>query len=218
MAKLIEMVCTGNKDRSPLAQVVGNDYLRSLGRYVEYQVTSSGIHVSGGINTNLSIDFMQKRIDLAKDRGTIYSPEELTLLEITEESGDPNALRLYYHRAMLVFHAETKGCIARVLPELGIEEKLKQQADQTVIVPDTVVVFAMEKLQYDFVQLLYRSSPNRPKIFLLSAYATGTSDEEIHLMRGIGEEAYKAAMQRVIDHVPPAIDRLLEEFGSGGAA
>jgi protein-tyrosine-phosphatase len=43
--KLIEMVCTGNNGRSPVAELVGRNYLEEIGASDDYDTISSGTMV-----------------------------------------------------------------------------------------------------------------------------------------------------------------------------
>ncbi len=43
--KVIEMVCTANHGRSPVAELIGRNYLREIGALGEYEAASSGTSV-----------------------------------------------------------------------------------------------------------------------------------------------------------------------------
>jgi hypothetical protein len=210
MKRLIEMVCTGNQGRSPVAERIGRNYLAQQGALGEYDTISSGTSVDGIIGGELSIAFMIHVIGIARDRGDVYDPSALSAIEDAIGTGNDGVLRGFYNEAQQVFAEEERRYRAEVLPQFGIVGQVKHGRDQTVARSDTVGVFSMAARNNVVVERIYAESGHTPVIAVLSAYATDDPTAEIPNAFGKPRTAYEAAVETLRDHVPKAIDCLLE--------
>ena len=207
--KLIEMVCTGNQGRSPVAELLTRMYLTRHGILGEYEAISSGTSVDAIVKGNLSISFMKHVISIAKSRGGIYNQDILPLVEKAVSTDDKTALEAFYSIAAERFVAEERRYRVEILPRFGIVGELKEERYQTIARPNTIAVFSMAEKNNVQVKEIYCGAGYEPLITVLSAYATQDPAAEIPNAFGLPEKAYIAAAETLCDHIPNALDRLL---------
>src|SRR3989338_4971733 len=92
--KLIEMVCTGNQGRSPVAELVAANYLRDIGAD-EYTAISSGTSVAAIKEHRVDVPFMIKVISVGKERG-LYDPSQIQAYDDAVSRGDAKTLQGLY--------------------------------------------------------------------------------------------------------------------------
>ena len=195
--KTIEFVCTANRGRSPVAALIGSNYLREIGAD-DYRTISSGSHVDAIRNGELSTAFIIQIIDRAKNR-EMYSPTELDDIDQAIHDGNNDALKDFYQQAVDVFQAEEHKYRSEVLPMFGIEGKVKETQTQTVGRPDTLGVFPMADSNYKVVEGIYCESDCRPKVI----EPLGISNAF-----GLNKEAYQGSIEELVVEVPRKIDNL----------
>ncbi|MFH1439548.1 MAG: hypothetical protein ABIG89_03215 [Candidatus Woesearchaeota archaeon] len=205
--KLIEMVCTGNQGRSPVAELVAKNYLRKI-RADEYSAISSGTSVDAIKRGKPTAVFMMHVIDIAVSRD-VYSLRELTEYQTAVKERDEDKLSLLYIKAQDFFGEEERRYRLEVLPELSIEGTLKEEQEQTIVRLNTIAIFSMAKSNNADVENIYLGSRYDPIIAVLSAYATQNPEASIPNAFGLPRENYVAAVEKIMEDVPMAIDRLL---------
>ena len=200
--KTIEFVCTANRGRSPVAALIGSNYLREIGAD-DYRTISSGSHVDAIRNGELSTAFMIQIIDRAKNR-EMYSPTELEDIEQAMHDGNDDALKHFYQQAVDVFQAEEHQYRAEVLPMFDIRGEPKKTQTQTVARPDVLGVFVMSEINNQKVQEIYNRSNYRPEVIEV----LGVPDSF-----GLDRKEYERCIEGLVEYyVPKAIDRLLSEI------
>lgn len=209
MARLIEMVCTGNQGRSPVAELIARNHLKSIGAYGDYDSISSGTLVdmiqSGGFFT---LSIMEQLISLARKR-VLYSPEEIKEVDAALRQGDNDTIKKYFRKTIGLFDKEEVENRAEVLSLLGIRGKVKSTRDQTVPRQDTVAVFPVDKSNYGKVIGIYEGSGYSPAVDVLSRYATGNPDAELKNTFGKGKEVYRKGVEQMLEEVPVAVNRII---------
>ena len=208
--KLIEMVCTGNQGRSPIAELVGKNYLGEINALAEYNTISSGTAVHGIRSGKLNVSFMLSVIEIGKNRGDIYNASELQLVDYAIGKGDKEAIKDFYNKAANKFVEEERKDRLDILLKYGISGKIKEMQEQTVARENTIAVFSMAKRNNEQVKNIYVDSRYNPKIDVLSAYATGNLDLEIPNAFGLGRKAYEETVEAILEHVPKAIEKVLK--------
>jgi len=211
MVKLIEMVCTGNNGRSPVAELLAQNYLAQLGADWEYSAISSGTQVSEIASGKFSLGLMRQVIGTGVER-RIYAPENLLEIREALEREDTAALKPYFDTAVNMFRAEELVNRTKVLREFGIPGLPKITKDQTVVRPDVIAIFPVDRNNKSKVIAIYQQADAKPLIEVLSAYATDRPEEEITNTFGRGEEFYRQVVRRMVFEVPVAIDRAINEL------
>ena len=209
MPKIIEMVCTANEGRSPPAELVGRNYLHEIDADEVYQVASSGSAVKAIQEGQLPDVVMFNIIEKAKGRN-LYTSTELQDLEEAIRTGNGQAIRHYFQKAADQFQKEEHAYRAEALSYFGIEGKLKTKPEQTMANPDTIAVLSMAESNNIQVQTIYESSGYDPIIAVLPQFATGDPEAEIPDAFGFGKKEYFAAIEKILEFVPLAVDKLVE--------
>lgn len=209
MAKLIEVVCTGNQGRSPVAELIARNHLKIIRAYGDYDSISSGTLVdtiqSGEFFT---LPIMGQLIGLARQR-TLYSPEEMREIDTALRQGDNTTIEKYFRRTIDLFDREEVENRAEVLLLLGIQGEVKSIRDQTVSRRDTVAVFPVDKSNYGKIIDIYKNSDYGPFIDVLSRYATGNPDAELKNTFGKGKEVYRKGVEQMLEEVPRAVNKVI---------
>jgi protein-tyrosine-phosphatase len=208
MAKIIEFVCTGNHGRSPVAELIALMYLRERGVIGEYVAASSGTAVDAIEKDEVPAKSMAKIVDIGKER-ELYSADELKEIDQAIRDGNDKVLRDYFWRAADTFSGEEHEYRAEALKHFGIEGVVKEKGEQTIARPDTAAVFSMAGSNNEQVQAIYEGSGYEPVIDVLSRFATGNPDAALPDAFGKGKEEYFRAVEVLREHVPMAIDRLI---------
>lgn len=212
MKKLIEMVCTGNNGRSPVAELIARNTLESVGAIADYDSISSGTSV------DYSKDFLAGRITedhkmvgtilgLARKSG-FYSEEQLSEIDRATAEKDYGTLLSYAINASERLMTVEQEHRDRVVSDLGIRGTIKLGKDQTVARPETVAVLTMDKGNRDKVGKIYALSSYAPGIDILTRFATG-KDGEVTNAFGGDVNVYKTMVEQLLEEVPLAVDKVL---------
>ena len=206
--KLIEMVCTGNNGRSPVAELIARNYLESVGATTDYDSISSGTMVDIIKAGRFPIKVMTPIIDIAKGR-RIYDSSELTKLDDALRSGDSKTVEGYFNKATQIFSEEESREREVVLRELSIYGEVKGGKEQTMPRPDVVAILPMDRKNYDGVLKIYHSSGFSPVISVLSVLATGDPNSEVANAFGQSSDVYRQNIEQLVDEVPKAVRKII---------
>lgn len=207
MKHLVEMVCTGNQGRSPVAELIAQNFLENTGRLT--CAISSGTMVDAIKKGEVPRAFKLQIISIARNRGDIYSADEYQAIDQAMGEGNDAAITTFYRKAEHIFVAEERRDRQEVLPRYDIRGELKETQDQTIARPDVRAVFSMAGKNNEQVRKIYEHSGFTPTIDVLSAYATYDPAAEIPNAFGLGRAAYERAVETLLGHVPRALERLL---------
>lgn len=194
---LIEMVCSGNSGRSPVAELIGRNYLRKIGA-VGYDTISSGSDVDRINKGEIPVDRMRGLVEKAIRRGDIYK----TAWDI--ETVGEEELRELYERARTVFNREEHQFRQEALHYFGIDGKVKVSSEQTIARPDTIAIFTMADANKSVVQRIYEHATHQPIIENLTA-------NQLPNAFGGTREEYFAIIALIKEAVPTQVKRVLEE-------
>jgi protein-tyrosine-phosphatase len=208
MPKIIEMVCTGNQGRSPVAELIAHNYLASQGALDEYQVASSGTSVHALTSGELSRAFMIRIVSIGRERG-IYSPTENQSIDEAIRAGANDTIQVLYQKAKKIFDKEEHQYRGEAAQKFRIEGTLKAGSDQTVTQQDRIAVFSMAQNNNAAVQGIYAENNFSPVIVVLSAYVLGDSQAQLPNTFGRSQEVYFDTVAQLREQVPKAIDKLL---------
>ncbi|MBW2981507.1 hypothetical protein KY343_01375 [Candidatus Woesearchaeota archaeon] len=208
MPKIIELVCTGNHGRSPVAELIAQYYLGEIGAFGEYKATSSGTSVDLIEKGQVPAKAMAGIIGIGKER-ELYSADELKEIDQAIRDGRDEILRQYFLRASDLFSKEEHDYRTEAIKYFGIEGVVKEKSEQTIVRPDAVAVLSMAESNNRQVQKIYNNSDCNPVINVLSRFATGNPDAALPDAFGKGKDEYFKTVELLREHVPMAIDRLI---------
>lgn len=207
MKKLIELVCTGNNGRSPVAELIARNYLHRVGAS-EYESISSGTMVEKIKAGGFPIKAMVPILELAKGRG-IYDAHSLAELDGALRRRDTVAMEKYFQQASEIFAQEEAEERGKLLKEFGIEGFVKEGRDQTIARPDVVAVLPVDRKNYDGVLGIYQNSGHSPVIGVMSVLATGNPQSEVQNSFGQGVKVYRQRVEQLIEEVPKAVRKIV---------
>ncbi len=207
--RLIEMVCTGNRGRSPVAELIANNYLAEIGATDRYKAISSGASVDVIGKGEFPIKELKPLINVGLERD-LYNSEEIEEIEKALEQENENVIRQYGTRIANQFGQEEIESRTETLPLLGIKGNVKTTSEQTIARPDTAAVLCVDKKNYDLIKYIYEGSGYNPIINVLSRYATGNPDAEVKNAFGLGKEVYKQRIEQLVREVPLAVDKIVK--------
>ena len=208
MLKIIEFVCTANHGRSKPAKLIGGNYLVEIDADKEYKVTSSGTSVDDIQNNRVPVSSMIRIIGIGKQRA-LYSAYELKEIDQATRDGNGEVLRHFYNKAADRFKKEEHEHRTEALKHFGIEGVIEETQEQTIARPDTIAVFSMAESNNRQVLSIYEGSGYKPVIDVLSRFATGDKDAALPDVFGKSKAEYFKAVEVLLEHVPMAIDRLI---------
>ncbi|PIN76570.1 hypothetical protein COV17_02020 [Candidatus Woesearchaeota archaeon CG10_big_fil_rev_8_21_14_0_10_36_11] len=228
MVKKFNFACTANQGRSKPSEIFGNEHLRELDRLSEYVAISSGTSVDEIKAGIASTSFMVRTINMAYDRGDIFSSNDVDRVLAAIQGDDEAEIKDLYSQAAQRFSRDEHEYRAQVLQELGLFDRLKKGQDQTVAKPDVVAVLSMAGRNNDQVAQIHRAAgytlarkqPDIGQIFMkdgaspvlvsvLSAYARDDPSAETPNAFGKDEIEYRETIAALREDVPRAIDRFL---------
>ena len=157
--RLIEMVCTGNRGRSPVAELIANNYLAEIGATDRYKAISSGASVDVIGKGEFPIKELKPLINVGLERD-LYNSEEIEEIEKALEQENENVIRQYGTRIANQFGQEEIESRTETLPLLGIKGNVKTTSEQTIARPDTAAVLSVDKKNYDLIKNIYEDSYN----------------------------------------------------------
>ena len=212
--KLIEFVCTANHGRSPVAELIAQNYLQSLGAAGAYQAISSGSLVDDINAGNVSPGYMKIIVEQALGRGDVYRQTDARLAETAVKEGNESALKHYYDQAVGHFEAAEHSWREDAIRHFGIEGKLKQGREQTIARPDAVAVLPMADRNTAQVQKIYETSGYRgkhqPIIESIAPFVTGKQDASVPDAFGKTKKDYFDIIEQLREYVPRSIDMIMD--------
>jgi protein-tyrosine-phosphatase len=207
--KIIEMVCTANQGRSPAAELITRNYLRRIGALGEYEAASSGTLVDCIQNERFSDEYMINMIEAGKQR-RLYFLMEMQEIEEAIRNGDSRTLKKYFWKTANTFSKEEHKHRAEALKYFGIKGIVKKTSEQTTVRPDMIAVLSMAESNNKKVQEIYDGSGYNPVIDVISRYATQNPEAGLPDAFGKGKEKYFKVIEVLLEHIPMAVDRLIE--------
>jgi|SRR3989344_4283043 len=210
--KIIEIVCTGNNGRSPMGELMANNFLEEIRADAEYRAVSSGTLVDALKKGGFSIKAMKPFVDLALQRGDIFSLSEADLIRRGYDGEKQKVIGDLYKMAIERFVAEELEHRAEAMEKFGIRGELKKGKDQTVAAPDRIAVLPVDRGNYKRVIDIYTGTEYTPTIAVLSQLATGQLGVEVTNANAFGKskEAYFEAIDMLNNDVPKAVERIID--------
>jgi len=215
--KLIEVACFGNQGRSPIAELALKNLLANgiNGQYQglsdEYEIISSGVGVDDIKTGNIPTSVQVKYVKQALDRGDIYTSElEAEHVKKAIEKGDARAIDICYNKAVDRFGSEEKKFRKEVLPNLGLEGKLKETQEQTTPNKNVVAFFAMDQRGLDAARKKYADAliPEPQIMAVLGPYV---GSPEVTNTFGNSKAVYKQGASQIMKDAEFALDRVVNE-------
>ena len=210
--KLIEIVCKGNTARSPVAELVGNNYLREIGADRDYRIISSGTVVNAAIHGTFPVHELIPVIKKYRAIGENDESFDALFFELSLRGALGN-IRPLIKKLFNYYIRREKEEVFSYLKCLGIEGDLKREMDQTTPRPDVFAVIAVDREVYRDVLNIYKFSRLcAPVIGLLSVLATGDLVNDLKISMKDGSDFwldFRENIECITDMAPKMIDRVI---------
>jgi hypothetical protein len=210
--KLIEMVCSHNHGRSPLAEAFANADLCGIDGYFAISSGSRVDEINGMLDGTISIPDSEAKslISMGLRRG-LYGKrnnfvEALARLTKTSHVGDV-LIQEYARLALTTFVNEEHDYRERAFKAWGLIGP-KTTHDQIVPRTDTVLVLGMQDSNIKAIKAIYDGFSNQPVIDTLAGYATGKPGAEFKSGFGGSYKDYLDMSVVIKEYVRQSVDRL----------
>lgn len=221
MNKTIEMVCTMNEGRSPVAQFVGQNYLLEQGLH-ECSVISSGSgresSDSSELQSNASIDVsndvLMALIDQWMEQNLFNADDEYKYVKAVAYSKRKELERLFLY-ANKIFKQQERyfraDAVHNLVEQHGMTGYLKADSHQTMVQDDVWLILCMGNNNTRQVREIYSNTndADMPKIVTLSEFATGVEGLELPNAFGQWQDFYYDTIEKIQIEVPQAIEKYL---------
>lgn len=217
--EIIEFVCAGNSGRSPVAELIGRNYLRQRDEFWLTDTASSGTLVDKIWNGTVpSIEDIKRLVQRAVDRKNVLDASQEKDAWKFLESGIYAPETGLYPVVLERFHNEELRFRAEALKEFGIEGKfegeqfkVKRNYEQTAAKSDRKLVLGMETRHAEFAENLYSGEPNRPVVAVLKEYAMENPSLQMRMSNPFGgtRDEYFSMVRELQLDVRDAIDLYL---------
>ena len=197
----IEIVCSGNNGRSPMAEAIGNKEVREK-RIKGLIFTSSGTLVS---ESRMSYERASQILDKAEKIGFL----EAVVVNQTKYEDDKdyrNAIEVQARNAKIMMWALEKKLRTSALMEIGISDEHVQR--QITPSSEISLILGVEQSHADFARNIYAAENiPAPGIFQISEYA-GVELDFPNPLGSAGIEVYRD----IRDKLAITMHRVVERF------
>ncbi|MBU4283647.1 MAG: hypothetical protein KJ968_00940 [Nanoarchaeota archaeon] len=167
---IIEVCCTGNLGRSPMAEVIGNHTVVDMGLEGKIGFISSGILVDPKYDKNIPYCEVVSILDKASKNDLV---EKIDVIE-EKYNKDPDYREIIEKRARVAL--EIMRPIEAALRTAALYNKFNinlsdRKRCQTVVREDVSVILGMEERHVSFVKKMYEGGENTPTITTITRYA-----------------------------------------------
>jgi protein-tyrosine-phosphatase len=206
---LIEFVCTANHGRSPVAELIAQDHLRSIHADSLYSAVSSGSKADQVKAKTQPIGTKISYIQLGINNG-LFNPEQIKEINTAIKAGDNHKISDYFNLVNERYASEEHQLRAEALRYFNIPGTPKKEGEQTMALPDRLAVLSMSDSNNKAVQKIYSASNYNPLISILSVLATGDPSARLEDAWGKGKELYFKNVETLLVQVPKAVDKLIK--------
>jgi len=210
MKKKIMAVCSGNNDRSPTVELVGNLYLARIKADEEYHIVSSGTQVNKIVSGDYPVDMILKSLDVARDFGWQDKAFDRFRNDVSTGFFNPE-IDVQTREVLDIFCRKGREERDAVLKALGYRGA-KNYQEQTIARNDITLVLAVDRENYDAVQRIYSSLGKKaPKIDKLADVAKGIVGGRDYTMGKYQDArgAYHRMIERIVQDTPKALKRIV---------
>ncbi len=223
--KVVEFVCTGNRGRSPMAELLFNEEIKVRGLDGEYFAVSSGTMYQQIVDGQVPYGFKQKMVRTGQERGDVYSTDDSELVdrvldidaseledviqgEIEDQGGSQTANDLVYLEAIAQdkYGGEEEEYRAFFL-EL-FELAYEGEREQTVVREEVVAVLGMAQSNVAQIERIYSVFPEDQRPFIGTVKDAVGESGDISNAWGQSKDAYAATVLEIKTYISMIVDRL----------
>lgn len=212
MGNLIELACTYNNGRSPLAEAFTQKYLEKIG-IQEYKAISSGTHVAStnemlAGNVQVPGEIVKMILEKGIERDSVHDKTAIENI-LKNENFYNDVSQSYALQIANKFNAEEVAYKEQAFKQFGLGSP-KMKNEQTIIRPKSKIVLGMGKDNVKKINEIYDGESDIPIIETLAGYASGNPSQEFKSCFGGNLKDYLVMGEVIRGHVHDAIDRFLD--------
>lgn len=205
--KTIEFVCTGNRGRSPVAEILARNYLTTLGMDDTYVAASSGVAVQMAQSGNIPLSFQKSVVELALARD-LFDKIDVNHYQTAVKKENAKVITSFYQKTIDIFGHEEESFREVTLKKLDILGEVKSSQEQTLANENTFALFGMTDKHKSQIADIYAPSSFLPEINNVAAYVYGPGNEVANAF-GKSLQIYESVIEQLQDMVPKALENLL---------
>lgn len=201
---LIEICCTGNNGRSPMAEVVGNHYLQTCNLEDRICFISSGTEADARFDALWPLSKVAFVLSKASTAGLIPSGD----LDAARYERDKSYRGLVQHHAIkaLRMMRSIEGALRdAALCHVGLE--YTGQRTQTMPRSDVSLVLGITSKHADQARIIYSTRQQPPPAVQVGDYA-GVQEEVPDCLGSLRTETYIGARQQLERILPTVVEKL----------
>jgi hypothetical protein len=207
--KKIEICCTGNSGRSPIAEAVGNNYVKELGLEEKILFISSGTRAAPEWDDYWPYDKAAEMITRAAGSGLVKD------MDVDKDRYDADeeynaAVSSHARKALRLMRPIEVALRDAALYQNGLEYTGKR----TQLVPrdDVFLVLGVKEKHVRQIREIYSGAENPPEIALLNRYA-GLEGETADCLGRLSIMPYLKVVEHCKEIMPKVIERFRGEQG-----
>lgn len=208
---IIEFVCTGNNARSPMAEVIGNNYATDIGLENLLSFISSGTRV----DTEYESFFSYERATLILNKASSHGLLKEIHVDKDRYENDNNYNSAIKNDIIMALRIMRPIEVAlRDAALYNINMKYDGAQTQTIARDDVSIILGMEKEHVRQVEKIYSAkgmaTNNMPQITTIADY-TGIDGEISDCIGNTNPTAYFKMRDSLQEIIPKVIDRIKKE-------
>lgn len=204
---IIEVTCTGNNGRSPMAEVIGNHTAKDFNLEDMLSFISSGTRAGPEHDEVLPYNKVVSVLSKASSHG-LMKPVDVDRDKYETDSDYRATIQYSVHMAFRIMRPIEVALRDAALYNIGMRYDGKRT--QTVARDDVSLVLGMEQKHVDHINQIYSVSKHKPLISTLIAYA-GVDGEIPDSIGNTDPAVYFEIRERLCDVMPKVVDRFKEE-------
>ncbi|MCX6706743.1 MAG: hypothetical protein NT001_01225 [Candidatus Woesearchaeota archaeon] len=205
---LIEVVCTGNNGRSPMAEVIGNHTSNEMGLEGKLHFISSGTKAAPDHDNELPYEKASSILKMGSSHGLI-NPIEVDKQRYENDPDYNSAIKAKVQMALSIMRPIETALRNAALFDIGL--RCYGERMQTKPRDDVSLVLGMEQKHVsDVEKIYYLGRDTKPQIATITGYA-GIEGNIPDALGNTDPKIYKQARDKLIEAMPLVISRFREE-------
>jgi protein-tyrosine-phosphatase len=200
---IIEVACTGNNGRSPMAEVIGNHTAKELGLEDILSFISSGTRAGPEHDEVLPYNKVVSVLSKASSHG-LMKPVEVEKDRYEHDTDYRLAIQGNVHMAFRIMRPIETALRDSALYDIGM--RYDGTRTQTIARDDVSVVLGMEPNHLDQINEIYSISKHKPLITTLTEYA-GDSGEIPDSIGNTDPTVYSTIRDKLLEVMPKVVSR-----------
>lgn len=205
---IIEVTCTGNIGRSPMAEIIGNNTVKSFNLEDKLSFISSGTRAASEHDNILPYDKVVSYLNRASSHGLMKSVD-VDREKYEQDSNYRITIQDKVHMASRIMRPIEAALRDSALYHIGL--KYDGKRTQTIPRHDVSLILGMEQKHVEQIKEIYFVSEHIPLITTIIDYA-GDEGEILESIGNTNPAVYFKIRDRLCELMPKIVNRFREEW------